>query len=88
TVIYFDKSVIDWKVIAGAWLKDRRHLESLRAAFDRVMDPVLTYLREECPRSSYYSEMSLFSITLRILDAILRENSHITTDIHIERFFI
>jgi hypothetical protein len=26
-VIYFDKSVIDWKVIAGAWLKDRRQLE-------------------------------------------------------------
>ncbi|CAF3850522.1 unnamed protein product [Rotaria sp. Silwood1] len=22
TIIYFDKSVIDWKVIAGAWLKD------------------------------------------------------------------
>ena len=26
--MYFDKSVIDWKVIAGAWLKDRRQLEA------------------------------------------------------------
>lgn len=26
-IIYFDKSVINWKVIAGAWLKDRRQLE-------------------------------------------------------------
>ncbi|CAF1032650.1 unnamed protein product [Adineta ricciae] len=88
TVIYFDKSVIDWKVLAGTWLKDRRQLECLRGAFDRVMDPVLTYLREECPRSIYYSEMSLFAIALRLLDAILLENTHITTDVHIERFFI
>ncbi|UJR24993.1 hypothetical protein I4U23_006354 [Adineta vaga] len=88
TVIYFDKSVIDWKVIAGSWLKERRQLECLRGAFDRVMDPILTYLQEECPRSIYYSEMSLFSITLRLLDAILNENTHITTDVHIERFFI
>jgi len=39
-------------------------------------------------RSTYYSETSFFSITLRLLDAILRENTHITTDIHVERFFI
>ena len=32
--------------------------------------------------------MSLFAIALRLLDAILLENTHITTDVHIERFFI
>ena len=32
--------------------------------------------------------MSLFSIALRLLDAILLENTHITTAVHIERFFI
>ncbi|CAF0874114.1 unnamed protein product [Rotaria sordida] len=90
TVIYFDKSVIDWKVIAGAWLKDRRQLEfqCLRACFDKVMDPIMTFLREECSRSNYYSETSLFSISLRLLDAILRDSTHVTTDVHVERFFI
>ncbi|CAF0936921.1 unnamed protein product [Rotaria sordida] len=90
TVIYFDKSVIDWKVIAGAWLKDRRQLEvqCLRACFDKVMDPIMTFLKEECSRSNYYSETSLFSISLRLLDAILRDSTHVTTDVHVERFFI
>lgn len=39
-------------------------------------------------RSNYFSETSLFSITLRLLDAILRDSTHVTTDIHVERFFI
>jgi dynein heavy chain len=39
-------------------------------------------------RSIYYSETSLFSISLRLLDAILRDSTHVTTDVHVERFFI
>lgn len=38
--------------------------------------------------SSYYSETSLFSVSLRLLDAILRDSTHVTTDVHVERFFI
>ncbi|CAF5169771.1 unnamed protein product [Rotaria sp. Silwood1] len=52
------------------------------------MDPIMTFLREECSRSSYYSETSLFSLSLCLLDAILRDSTHVTTDIHVERFFI
>ena len=36
----------------------------------------------------FYSETSLFSVSLRLLDAILRENPHVTTDVHVERFFV
>ncbi len=39
-------------------------------------------------RSIYYSETSLFSVSLRLLDAILRDSTHVTTDVHVERFFI
>ena len=39
-------------------------------------------------RSNYYSETSLFSVSLRLLDAILRDSTHVTTDVHVERFFI
>jgi len=39
-------------------------------------------------RSIYYSETSLFSMSLRLLDAVLRDNTHVTTDVHVERFFI
>ena len=36
----------------------------------------------------FYSETSLFSVSLRLLDAILQENPHVTTDVHVERFFV
>jgi dynein heavy chain, axonemal len=52
------------------------------------MEPLMTFLREECSRTVYHSETSLFSISLRLLDAILHESAHVTTDIHVERFFI
>lgn len=38
--------------------------------------------------SIQYSETSLFSLSLRLLDAILRDSTQVTTDIHVERFFI
>ncbi|CAF3476774.1 unnamed protein product [Rotaria socialis] len=90
TVIYFDKSVIDWRIITGAWLKDRRPLEveCLQTCFDKIMDPIMLFLKEECSKSNFYSEMSLFSVSLRLLDAILRDSTHVTTNIHVERFFI
>jgi dynein heavy chain, axonemal len=36
----------------------------------------------------HHSQTSLFSICLKLLDAILRDSAHVTTDIHVERFFI
>ncbi|CAF4495091.1 unnamed protein product, partial [Rotaria magnacalcarata] len=43
---------IDWKVIAGAWLKDRRPLEvqCLQTCFDKIMDPIMLFLKEECSK--------------------------------------
>ena len=51
-VIFFDKSTIDWRVIGDAWLKGRRDLEvhSLRTCFDKVMDPLMNFLRDECSK--------------------------------------
>ena len=46
----------------------------------------LTYQRFS--RLSFYSETSLFSICLCLLDAMLCDNTHVTTDVHVERFFI
>lgn len=39
-------------------------------------------------RTPYHSETGLFSLTLQLLDAILHDSTHVTTDIHVERFFI
>jgi hypothetical protein len=73
-VIYFDKSIVDWRVIADAWLKDRPTLEvdvsdvrrvhstvtesarirssfqCLRVCFDKVMEPLMNFLDDECSR--------------------------------------
>ena len=52
------------------------------------MEPLMTFLREDCSRTTSHSETSLFSVSLRLLDAILHECAHVMTDIHVERFFI
>eukprot|EP00698_Gefionella_okellyi_P008566 TRINITY_DN2129_c0_g2_i1.p1 TRINITY_DN2129_c0_g2~~TRINITY_DN2129_c0_g2_i1.p1 ORF type:complete len:4490 (+),score=1324.74 TRINITY_DN2129_c0_g2_i1:457-13926(+) len=93
-IVYVGEHSLGWQPVVEAWLRRRKaagEVETLRGMFEKNIDPLFDFLRDNCTETMSNTRVNSVSALLRMLDGLLSTTQTPSQPLpatHLQRFFI